>query len=296
MADTLHVDKVGKKIFTNNDVINSGLPIINATIDSLVKLPRPAINQYRTQQETRIYSAIIIASVIIGVIIILFLISLFRHQRKLLEYHRLNILTEVTTLENERSRIAADLHDELAPLLYLVKYQVSSLDIKEKDDISMLAKSVSGLDTIAERIRGISRDLLPTALTRKGIITALEEYISDLNASSELNVILKYNIQSHIVPAIGVNLFRILQELIQNTLKHAKATDLLIRIKEEKKHLEIICEDNGIGFNYQKHVEANSGLGLQNIKSRIEILKGEVTVVSVNSKGTQFLMKIPLSN
>ncbi len=246
--------------------------------------------------QTNFYIAVIIASVIIGIIIAIFFISLIRHQRKLLEFHRLSILSEVTTLENERSRIAADMHDELAPMIYLVKYQVNSVEIENAEDKEILQKSVTVLENIAERVRGISKNLLPSALTRKGLLQALEEYVSDLNESSPLEIHLEHAIHSNIHPDISINTFRIIQEITQNVLKHADAKKLLIIIKEVKGKLEVICEDNGKGFDHKKLVEAHAGLGLQNINSRTQIMKGEVSVTSEKGKGTQYLIKIPITN
>lgn len=244
--------------------------------------------------QTNFYIAVIIVSVIVGIIIAIFFISLIRHQRKLLEFHRKSILSEVTTLENERSRIAADMHDELAPMIYLAKYQVSSVEILEDDDKETLQKSINVLETIAERVRGISKNLLPSALTRKGLLVALDEYVQDLNETSPLHIQLTCSVEAIISPDISINTFRMIQEITQNVLKHSHAKQMVIVVKEVKNNLEIICEDNGMGFEYNKQFDQHKGLGLQNINSRTRILKGEVTVTSKKGKGTQYLFKIPL--
>src|SRR5262245_1656804 len=127
--------------------------------------------------QAKIYTAIIITSVIVGVIILYFVISLIRHQRKNLELYNLKIQAEITTTENERTRIACDLHDELGPLLSAVKFKISSLDTPLEEDKEMVEESAKHIDDIIQRMREISNDLMPNTLLRKGILYAMEEFI-----------------------------------------------------------------------------------------------------------------------
>lgn len=93
--------------------------------------------------ETKIFSAVLIATVIIAVILIYFIISIIRNHRRHLRLQHQNLVVEITTLENERRRIVTDLHDELGPLLSVVKMQVSSVDARDQEDIQLVNKAGS---------------------------------------------------------------------------------------------------------------------------------------------------------
>src|SRR3954463_6378644 len=106
-------------------------------------------------RETTIFTAIVITSVILGAVILYFFISIIRQQRRNNALYQSKILAEITTLENERKRTAADLHDELGPILAAVKFQINSFELKDDDDIINLEKANRNIDTIIGRMRGI---------------------------------------------------------------------------------------------------------------------------------------------
>src|SRR5688500_12226345 len=105
--------------------------------------------------ETKIYNAILIAAGVLGIILIYFIITIIRNQRRHLKLQQANLLVEITTLENERKRIVADLHDELGPLLSVVKLHVMSLETNEKQNLELIEKANANLDDILDRIRDI---------------------------------------------------------------------------------------------------------------------------------------------
>jgi len=242
--------------------------------------------------QTKIYTAILISSLLIGTIIVYFVVSLIRHQKRNLELHRLNILSEITTLEKERARMAADLHDELGPILTSIKFNVSSIEVPDKEDDLLLKKSSGQIDDAINRIREIARDLMPATLTRKGLRDGLDDFISNLHL--HLHIQFEYLLQSEVPQEKGIHIYRMIKEIIQNTIRHAAATKLLIRLEEEKNYIRIICEDNGNGFDYEKIIQSQKGIGLRNLKSRAELLGGKFDIYSVKGKGTQHTITIPL--
>ncbi|MFL5787340.1 MAG: histidine kinase, partial [Flavisolibacter sp.] len=129
-------------------------------------------------QEATIFTALLISVPIVGVIIIIFIISTIRHQRKNLELQRLNILAEITTLETERARMSADLHDEMGPILSVIKFRIDSVDSVSEIDRLQLKEATNQIDEVIDRMRTIARDLLPSSLSRKGLKIAIQEYIS----------------------------------------------------------------------------------------------------------------------
>ena len=127
-------------------------------------------------QEARIFIAIIISAVLIGVIILYFVITMIRQQKKNLALQKTHILAELQAMEKERSRIAADLHDDLGPGLSSVRFQIDHAR-RSGDETKQLAKASEQLDIYIERMREIAYNLMPSTLERKGLIPALEEFL-----------------------------------------------------------------------------------------------------------------------
>jgi signal transduction histidine kinase len=244
-------------------------------------------------KEASLYSAILIVCAVLGIIITYFIISIVRQQRRTVRLYKESLLTEITTLERERSRIASDLHDELGPLLSAVKLRVGSLDVAESDE-EEVEKTEKQLDTLIKRMREISFDLMPTALTRKGFIAALNEFIEYCSKSSLLRVHFQY-IEIELTQAQAINLYRIVQEIIHNTIKHAEASELLIELKQEKSKIILITKDNGKGFDYEAKSDEAKGLGLQNLLRRTEIIGGKMFFESAKGKGTSYTFEIPIA-
>lgn len=245
--------------------------------------------------QTTIYNAVLIAGIFIGIIIIYFFISIIGHQRRNQALYKSKILAEITTLEKERQRISADLHDELGPLLASVKFKMSSIDIQNEQDQISLEKADHTLDEVITRIRGIAYDLLPTTLLRKGLIEAMQESVERLNLSANLEIKFAYADIPTLRQDKEVNLFRILQEIIHNTIKHAKATELKIEIRTEGPNIIVLTKDNGTGFDYASKSNKPTGLGLRNLLSRTEVLGGNMFIESQPGKGTRYSFEIPIN-
>lgn len=246
-------------------------------------------------QQTKIYTAVIIACIIVGIIITFFVISLVQHQRRYIRVSRKNILAELSVLEKDRMRVAADLHDELSPILTAVKFQVDSIETINAEDKQTLVTTKEQLDNLASRLREISKDLMPASLTRKGLVPALEEYFRLTGKAHGIRIAFTHNITTELPEDKRINCYRIIQEITHNTVKHAKANTLLVQLTEKNNVLHVHCEDNGTGFHYDKTVQEESGLGLRNIRSRADIISENFNVVSIIGKGTQYNFDIPLN-
>lgn len=245
-------------------------------------------------QETSIFTAIVISCVIIGIIIIYFIFTIIRQHRRNRELYQSRIKAEITTLEKERTRIAGDLHDELGPVLSAVKFKVNSFDIICPEDQEQLDKVNSHIDNMMSRLREISNDLMPNTLASKGLIIAMEESISRLDKTAGLHINFAHTEIPDLKLETAVNLYRILQEIIHNTIKHAKATDLKIELKTQTGLLVILTSDNGTGYNYEQAARENKGLGLRSMLSRAELLGGEMFIDAAPGQGTQTIFEIPL--
>ncbi|MEI9943720.1 MAG: ATP-binding protein [Chitinophagaceae bacterium] len=244
--------------------------------------------------KTKIFYAVLITAVFLIVILAYFFISLIRQQRRNKALYQSKILAEITTLEKERARTAADLHDELGPVLSSVKMRVNSLDIGSEDDKEQLEKINKHIDDIITRMRGISNDLMPSTLLRKGLVAAAKEFVNTIEKPKELNIHFTHGDIPELTNETNVNLYRILQEVIHNTIKHANATELRIELTVRGNCFILLSEDNGKGFDYNLMIKEKSGLGLRNLLSRTEIMGGDMYIESSPGKNTRYTFEIPV--
>ena len=152
--------------------------------------------------------------------------------------------------------------------------------------MAVFERSLDMLDTSIKELRRVAHNMMPEILTRFGLDEALKEYCNTINATKLLTV--KY--QSHGMTArmdksSEIIIYRIIQELLNNTLKHAAAKEAFVQLIREDSRLNIVVEDNGKGFNANLP-ENNKGAGWANIRSRVEYLKGQLDIHSEQGKGT----------
>ncbi len=247
---------------------------------------------YTTQASLSVISVIVF--VLIGLIIIAFIIAVFRYQHFVIRLRRAKIEAEITTLENERRRIAADIHDELGPLLSAAKLKYSEAEVSGKDDQQLIEEGHRFLDETVTKMRMIATDLMPTSLLYKGLMVAIKEFIDQIAAPGNLAIIFESSAAPLLSDTQTLHIYRILKEIIHNTLKHANASSLKIVMLMKGSDLIISTIDNGKGFNYKSMIKKGTGQGLYNVQSRTDILKGYVQVRSSVGKGTKFYISIPV--
>jgi two-component system NarL family sensor kinase len=245
-------------------------------------------------QENRIFTAILITVFVLGSIITYFIVSILRHHRKNVELHKQNILAEITQIEKERERIAHDLHDELGPLLSAVKMKINSFDLSDKEDKIQVEKTNAHLNEVLKRIREISFNLMPNSLLRKGIIPALKEFVEYLNNNTKIRFLFTFEKEIKLSEQNDVNMYRVIQEVVHNTIKHSHANELRIDLKKVKNNVVLSMADNGVGFDYTKESEENIGFGLRSLLIRTEIMNGKMFIDSEPGKGTTYTFEIPL--
>ncbi|MDB5252182.1 MAG: hypothetical protein JWP27_1351 [Flaviaesturariibacter sp.] len=246
-------------------------------------------------QETRIYAAVLIASAVLGTILVFFLVSIVRQQRRNLELHKKNIMAEITTLEKERSRMAHDLHDELGPVLAAVKMKMNSFELTHEEDRAEMVRTSEHIDELLKRIREITFDLMPNTLLRKGFTGAAKEFVDFIGRNNQLTIQYHADEIPYISEQKTINLYRILQEVVHNTIKHAGATSLHISISLQKNNIVLSTSDNGAGFDYDRKLATDAGIGLTSLKSRVEIMNGQFYLESKKGKGTSYIFQIPVS-
>ena len=245
-------------------------------------------------KETQIYTAVIIAAIILGIIIFYFFISIIRQQRKNLALQKQSVQLQIASLEKDRARIASDLHDELGPMLSAVKMKINSIEINDPDDEEEIEKTNMHIDDMLKRMREISFNLMPNTLIRKGLVIAIQEFISYIGRDNTLQINFSAGNNIILSEEKTINMYRIVQEIIHNTIKHAKATKLVIQIENIKDKVVLKTADNGVGFDQRKEEVETSGIGLRNLLSRTEMMKGQLFFESKKGKGTAYTFEIPV--
>lgn len=244
--------------------------------------------------EERFYTAVIVAVIVLGGIIVFFIATMIRHQRRNTLLYKAMIRAEITAQEKERQRIAYDLHDELGPYLSAVKIKINHLEIANAEDNDLLDATNKNIDAIVTKIRDISYNLLPNTLVRNGVVAAIKEYIKRQD-SAGLEITLENDAENYeLSKEAEINVYRIIQEIVHNTVKHAKATKLALQFRKNNNKLYLATTDNGIGFDFDRQSANNIGLGMYNLQSRAEMLNAKMSLQSDVGKGTKFLFEIPL--
>lgn len=245
-------------------------------------------------QEEEFYRAILIVAAVVGTILLYFIITAIRYHRKSIRMHKDKIQAEIDTLENERRRIASDLHDELGPLLSAVKLQINNIETATADDQQLVIKSSGHIDSIIQKLREISNNLMPNTLLRKGLKNAIEELADTYKKLSALEIRFNCEQEIRLDQNKEINVYRIVQEVLHNTIKHSDATLLLISLRKEENRILLATSDNGKGFDYFLKSKELKGLGLRNLQSRTEVMGGELICNSQPGKGVTYIFDLPV--
>lgn len=189
--------------------------------------------------------------------------------------------------ELERKRIGQDLHDSIGGLLATLKIYLDKATVDEANIYLNNCKKI--LEQCVHEIRIVIDNLVPQNIHLHGFSKAFELFISYSRGSTDANIIFYHQIQSKLSISSQTVLYRILTELLNNCIKHAKSSEINISIIEEKEEIRILFEDNGIGFNPNTE---NIGHGLKNILNRVKFLDGTMHTES-SHEGTTIIIQVP---
>lgn len=203
-------------------------------------------------------------------------------KRKILEQ---KILTSSTNAEEtERERISKELHDGLGPLLSTCRIYVHN--IKNNKDIDSSVNNLEELITESlGSIKEISNNISPHILRNFGVKYALQSFIEKLQNTCDINLEFKNTNDKRYDEIKEITIYRVLIELINNTIKHSQAKNIQIKLEEKNRMLKVYYSDNGIGFDYNKIYKESKGFGLININSRILSIGGKINYFSQENKG-----------
>ncbi len=216
-------------------------------------------------------------------------------QHEILKQQDIATKAIIAAEETERKRIATDLHDGVGQLMSAAKMNLSAIEsdlnftsINQKNAYD---KAMALVDEGCKEVRAVSHNMMPNALLRAGLASAVREFLDNLNSQ-----VIKINLyvdglNERIDSNTETILYRVIQECVNNVIKHAKASLLDISIVKEAENISVTIEDNGVGFD-KNNLKNGTGIGLKNIETRMAFLKGSVEWESQPGKGTLVVLHV----
>jgi signal transduction histidine kinase len=210
------------------------------------------------------------------------------------EFERYKSMTEAR--ETERSRIAKDLHDGIGGLLSGVKISLANMQTRlglKADDQLVFARSLDMLDGSVQELRRVAHAMMPPSLEVFGLKAALRDYVKSVDSMKTMKAVFQAVGEEHKLASENeLIVYRIVQELMNNILKHAQATECLIQLAYLPDQLSITVEDDGNGFDSQLE---KKGMGWINIRQRVKFLKGSLDLNTSEGNGTSVQINIPFA-
>ena len=200
-------------------------------------------------------------------------------------------------VEVERTRIAKDLHDGLGGLLSGIKLTLSSMKgnvVVSGENANTFKRAINQLDNTIVEMRRVAHSMMPEALLKFGLSEAIEDYCDGINESGTVKIkFTKLGAALHLEKATEVTLYRIVQELSNNAIKHAQSQNIFIQLARHERGITLTIEDDGKGFDAKK-LSIFKGDGLKNVQSRVDYLKGHFEIQSTPGNGSSFTIEIPV--
>ena len=295
--------------------------VVSQVNDSLslvtINAPKLTFNEWESNKEAqftvrkalqqRKFITVSIIILLISAIIFLLIITNIKKKKREIEIKNSLLLKqqEISSIdamiegqEKERQRIANDLHDNLGGLLATLKLYVQNLKIKknriaEQHEI-MLQKTDEILEEAYQKVRSIAHTQNAGVLSSERLIPAVKNFAAKVSASNKLIVEVEdHGMKQRLGNSLEIGIFRIIQELITNVINHAKASQTIIHLTNHEHSINILVEDDGIGFDINT-VKSKGNMGLSSIRKRVESLNGKIDIDSVLNKGTNVIIDIPL--
>ncbi len=222
-------------------------------------------------------------------------------QNLIIEMNERKSRTSIEAEIRERKRIGQDLHDGLGQMLSVARLNVSALNQKteltNERKIKLIESAIYSIDTAFSELRQISHNLSPTILVAKGLEEAVQDIVRRINESNKILISCEiFGLNRQLDNLIENTLYRAVQELTNNAIKHAHATSISIQLVQNEEEITLMIEDNGVGFDLNKERGHSISGGIQNIQSRVENLHGTIYIDSKENRGTIITITAPLNN
>jgi two-component system, NarL family, sensor kinase len=220
----------------------------------------------------------------------------FQRQVMEVDFHKKMMEASLESQENERRRVAADLHDSIGAMLSTIRLSFLTFARENKTDNNTLQETKRMIDDTIDSVRRISRDLMPSTLEKFGLSQAVKEMCQRFESTASTPIVFEETgISRSLSKKNELMIFRIVQELLNNALKHSEASSIKVTFNNSY-NLEVVVEDNGKGFDIQHHLQdrtTGKGLGLFNIENRARVTGAEILFDSKENKGSKITLIIP---
>jgi signal transduction histidine kinase len=245
--------------------------------------------------ETGIYAAALTAACIFFLLILSGILAAIRLQQRWQRLRQQKRMDAILLIEAERQRIAADMHDEVGVLLSVLKHRLQGMAYRQDSNVAAsLQEHCVFIDDVAKKVRAVANNMMPQALQAGSLKGALEDLAGQVAENGHIVWHIACDVPVRVLDSTAeLHLYRIVQELFSNILKHSGATEAGLELWVKGKFLHVTVYDNGTGFDKRKAGRAQ-GKGLYNIRGRTGILKGRYNMYSVPGKGTRCEVQVPL--
>jgi signal transduction histidine kinase len=241
----------------------------------------------KISKETKLkwtYAFLLLLALALGAWIVNYFNQKKKNAQVKLQQNQLAINAFIEGEEKEKARLSRELHDGIGQELLALRMQL------KKDGAPI--EVIESVESIGTDIRNLSHQLMPLTLKMLGLTASMEDICNKLLNASEINFSLNTeSIKERLPEKLEISFYRIFQELIQNIVKHSHATEVQIQLIKMPNYINLIIEDNGIGF---KEVEATKGIGLSNLTSRVQMMNGQLKYESADGDGTTTIVRIPI--
>ncbi len=280
---------------------------LNTKYESAEKENQIQLQQASIKQKS-LFNYLLIAMVASLVVISISIYRVYQQRQKLQQQRIIELETEKKLAateavlrgeEKERTRLAKDLHDGLGGMLSGIKHSMQTMKgnlIMTRDNAQAFERSIDMLDSSIKEMRRVAHNMMPEALVRFGIDVALRDFCNEIDQTNVIQInyqSIGMETKSVIEESVSIAIYRIVQELVNNSIKHAQARQMIVQLTHDVKTITLTVEDDGKGFD--THVlDQAGGIGWKNIKSRVAFLKGAIHLRS-ESSGTSVLIEFPVS-
>lgn len=293
---------LNKMVKVKDSINTTTVNALRATYEADKQAKELALQKAQIEKQKLIITAITICSLLI----IALLFTVYKRKQGLLEakinatileQQNIAAIAVLTAEEKERKRIACDLHDGVGQMMSAVKMNLSSLASKlqfnNEQDVALLEKTLALVDESCKEVRSVSHNMMPNALLKSGLSSAVKSFLDKLDHKKLKVNLHTEGLENRLSDNVEIILYRVIQETVNNVIKHAKANQLDISLIKDKDGISCTIEDNGIGFNIET-LTPNDGIGIKNIKARITYLQGSVEWDSTANKGTLVAVHVPI--
>lgn len=243
--------------------------------------------------ERRIYISLLSGITVLLLLVAILVTAIIRYHRKRSGLHLKDAGSHIGSLDAERERFAADLHADFGQSLAGIKVRLQRIRSGNPEVLSTIEFCKDQVDEAMKKLRRISVSMIPDAFLQQGLERALQQLLDVMTGDTGITVASAYS-----APAFNmeqsIHIYRMVQEMLNNTLRHAGATRISMEIQAVKKNVIIHFTDNGRGFNKDMVTREVKGFGLKNIRSRALILNAKVYLTTAPGRGAGYRIEIPI--